>query len=177
LNRWVMEYPLHLARPFICKTDSSVNEEMVLHFVLDVVEDLEADPVAVKKLPDLAGANPDDIKLLVWASEKWRRNTFGDVDMASNTHYKPRFSDLLVIDEGSLRPLAALPEQTPHVGPARNELYGNTYVWLVDSRAVNRFKGVEAPVNYGGRMKLSVRNIYGVWFERVCEIRRLGLDI
>ncbi|KAF4482118.1 hypothetical protein CGGC5_v010001 [Colletotrichum fructicola Nara gc5] len=92
----------------------------------------------------------------------------------------PRFCDFLVIDEGSLCSLAALPDETPHLEPvsraermARNALYENSYVWLVNSRAAKRFQGVEDPVNYDGCMKLSVGDIYEAWFERAARFEDL----
>ncbi|KAF4930442.1 hypothetical protein CGCVW01_v000983 [Colletotrichum viniferum] len=97
--------------------------------------------------------------------------------METNNRYNPRFCDFLVIDEGSLRSLAALPEETPHLEPARNVLYENSYVWLIDSRAAKRFHGVEDPVNYDGCMKLSVGDIYEAWFERIARFEDSSASI
>ncbi|KAI8166565.1 hypothetical protein KHU50_006766 [Colletotrichum sp. SAR 10_65] len=146
---------------------------MARRFAVDVVEDQGGYSKALRHYPDLVGASQQDIKSLVEIFETWRGNTLGNVDMETNNRYNPRFCDFLVIDEGSLRSLAALPEETPHLESARNVLYENSYVWLVDSRAAKRFQGVEDPVNYDGCMKLSVGDVYEAWFERAARFEDL----
>ncbi|KAJ0273976.1 hypothetical protein COL940_009572 [Colletotrichum noveboracense] len=155
------------------KSDASVTKEIARRFAVDVVEDQGGHSKALRHYPNLTGASQQDIKSLVEIFETWRGNTLGDVDMETSSRYNPRFCDFLVIDEGSLRSLAALPEETPHLEPARNVLFENSYVWLVDSRAAKRFQGVEDPVNYDGCMKLSVGDIYEAWFERVARFEDL----
>ncbi|KAF6824879.1 hypothetical protein CMUS01_10055 [Colletotrichum musicola] len=180
MKRWVTQYLIHIDRLRNNKPDASVTEKMARRFVLDVVEDRGGYSEALRRHPDLTGTSQQDIKLLVNIFEAWRADTLGDVDMETLGLYNPRFCDFLVIDEGSLRSLAALPEKTPHLGPvscaermARNALYENSYVWLVDSRAAKRFQGVEGPVDYDGCMKLRVDDIYEAWFERAARFEDL----
>ncbi|KAF3812007.1 hypothetical protein GCG54_00002959 [Colletotrichum gloeosporioides] len=162
------------------KSDASVTKEIARRFAVDVVEDQGGCSKALRHYPNLTGASQQDIKSLVEIFETWRDNTLGNVDMETNSRYNPRFWDFLVIDEGSLCSLAALPKETPHLEPvsraermARNVLYENSYVWLIDSRAAKRFQGVEDPASYDGCMKLSVGDIYEAWFERVARFEDL----
>ncbi|KAI8181095.1 hypothetical protein K4K51_002089 [Colletotrichum sp. SAR 10_75] len=101
---------------------------MARRFAVDVVEDQSEYSNALRQYPNLTGASQQDIKSLVEIFETWRSNTLGDVDMETNSRYSPRFCDFLVIDEGSLCSLAALPDKTPHLEPAQNVLYENSYV-------------------------------------------------
>ncbi|KAI8238778.1 hypothetical protein K4K57_002541 [Colletotrichum sp. SAR 10_99] len=146
---------------------------MARRFAVDVVEDQGGYSKALRHYPNLTSASQQDIKSLVEIFETWRGNTLSDVDMETNSRYSPRFCDFLVIDEGSLCSLAALPDETPHLAPARNVLYENSYVWLIESRAAKRFQGVEDAVNYDGCMKLSVGDIYEAWFDRVARFEDL----
>ncbi|CAI0651010.1 unnamed protein product [Colletotrichum noveboracense] len=180
MKRWVTQYLVYIDYLRSNKSDASVTKEIARRFAVDVVEDQGGHSKALRHYPNLTGASQQDIKSLVEIFETWRGNTLGDVDMETSSRYNPRFCDFLVIDEGSLRSLAALPEETPHLEPvsraermARNVLFENSYVWLVDSRAAKRFQGVEDPVNYDGCMKLSVGDIYEAWFERVARFEDL----
>ncbi|KZL78235.1 hypothetical protein CT0861_07880 [Colletotrichum tofieldiae] len=169
LTRWVAEYLVHVNRLVNKKLDGSVNDEIARRFVLEVVETTELRELG---LFDLSTASQVDIESLVRIFETWRLSAIGTVNV--DTRKNPRFCDFLVIDEDSLRSLAALPDETPHLGPvsrterrARMGFYVDSYVWLVDSRAVNRFQGVEDGDNYEGWMKLCSDNIYEAWFEKV----------
>lgn len=117
MKRWVTQYLVHVGRLASNKPDASVTEEMARRFAVDVVEDRDGYSEALRCHPDLEGASQEDIKSLVEIFETWRADTLGDVDMENLGRYNPRFCDFLVIDEGSLRSLAALPEETPHLGP------------------------------------------------------------
>lgn len=93
------------------KSDGSVNDELGRRFIIGEV-DVDSEKL---NIPDLEKASQDDIKLLTNFFDSWLRNAVGDVD--GNTEFNiqdsARFCDFLVIDEGSLRSLAALPQETP----------------------------------------------------------------
>lgn len=117
MKRWVTQYLVYVDYLRGNKSDASVTKEIARRFAVDVVEDQGGYSKALKHYLNLTGASQQDIKSLVEIFETWRGNTLGDVDMETNSRYKPRFCDFLVIDEGSLRSLAALPEETPHLEP------------------------------------------------------------
>ncbi|KAI8227994.1 hypothetical protein K4K54_002510 [Colletotrichum sp. SAR 10_86] len=128
MKRWVTQYLVYVDYLRSNKSDASVTTEMARRFAVDVVEDQSEYSNALRQYPNLTGASQQDIKSLVEIFETWRSNTLGDVDMETNSRYSPRFCDFLVIDEGSLCSLAALPDKTPHLEPAQNVLYENSYV-------------------------------------------------
>ncbi|GJC87652.1 hypothetical protein ColLi_10490 [Colletotrichum liriopes] len=146
LTRWVAEYLVHVNRLVNKKLDGSANDEIARRFVLEVVETTELRGLG---LFDLSTASQVDIESLVRIFETWRLSAIGTVDV--DTRKNPRFCDFLVIDENSLRSLAALPDETPHLGPV--------------SRTERR--GVEDGDNYEGWMKLCSDDIYEAWFEKV----------
>ncbi|OBT63851.1 hypothetical protein VE03_06582 [Pseudogymnoascus sp. 23342-1-I1] len=178
LKRWVTQYFVHINRLVTHKSDGSVNEELGRRFILEEV-DVDSEKL---NIPDLDKASQDDIKALTDVFDSWLRSAVGDVKNIDkfNVKHSARFHDFLVIDEGSLRSLAALPKETPPLGPvnreerrARDILYCYSYVWLVDPQAVKRFQGggeYEIGDNYGrnydGWMKLCTEDIPEVWFER-----------
>jgi hypothetical protein len=116
LRRWIGHYFIHLNRLAKNKNDGSVNEELARRFIVEVVQDTASEKL---KLPDLAKANQDDIKSLTDVFEASVRNAVGNDDFTPV--YNPRFCDFLAIDEGSLRSLAALPDETPPLGPVTRE--------------------------------------------------------
>ncbi|RYP68288.1 hypothetical protein DL771_006790 [Monosporascus sp. 5C6A] len=125
-------------------------------------------------LHDLVKANQDDIKSLTNVFESWIQIAVGKVDFDPADN--PRFCNFLIIDEGSLRPLVALPDETPSLElvpreerRARSKLWAHAYVWLVDSPVVRRFQGVNDAHNYNGLMKLNPSDLPAAWFERVAR--------
>lgn len=117
LRRWVTHYFIHTNRLIKNKPDSSVNEELARRFILEVIPgDKESEKL---KLPGLSGAGQGDIKSRTGVFDAWLRNAVGSVEFAPADN--PRFCDFLVIDEGSLRSLAALPDETPPLGPVTRE--------------------------------------------------------
>lgn len=111
LRRWVTQYFIHLNRLAMNKSDGSINEELGRRFIVEVFEDADSEKL---KFPDLANASQDDIKSLTDVFDAWLRNAVGNVEV--DPVDSPRFSDFLIIDEGSLRSLAALPDETPPLG-------------------------------------------------------------
>lgn len=185
LQRWVTDYFIHENRLISSKPDASVNEELAGRFALEVVEDKET-----LNFPNLSEASQEDIGSLTQAFETWRRKALGDVEF--DLRDSPRFCDFLVIDEGALRSIAGLPNETPslelvsraerrvcHLScllqpnadflykKARYQLFEFTYVWLVDSLAVLRYQGIDDADNYNGLMKLNPSDISTAWFEKV----------
>ncbi|KAK2777867.1 hypothetical protein CKAH01_11913 [Colletotrichum kahawae] len=170
LNLWITRYFIHVNRLIKNKPDGQINEELARRFVLEVVENKALEDL---KLPNLsADTSQQDIQSLTRIFDSWRKEAVGD-----STNLDPRdnarFCDFLVIDEASLRNLAALPEETPSLEMvsraerrARHELWAGSFVWLIDSLAVKRFQGVEDADNYGGLMKLSPEDLPDAWFER-----------
>ncbi|KFZ12468.1 hypothetical protein V502_07060 [Pseudogymnoascus sp. VKM F-4520 (FW-2644)] len=167
LRRWVTQYFVHLNRLAANKSDGSVNDELGRRFIIEEV-DVDSEKLNV---PDLGKASQDDIKALTNVFYSWLRSA---VDVEGNAEFNiqdsARFCDFLVIDEGSLRSLAALPKETPPLGLVsrqerrdRDILYCYSYVWLVDSQAVKRFQGVENGDNYDGWMKLCPDDIPEAW--------------
>ncbi|KAK6224552.1 hypothetical protein QIS74_02879 [Colletotrichum tabaci] len=163
LKRWVTEYFVHLNRLITNKLDGTLNDEVARRFVLEVVE--------TEELRGHELSSKEHVESLVRIFEIWRHGATGSTDF--DTRDNPRFCDFLVIDEDALRSLAALPDETPHLGPvsradrrARIGSYIDSYVWLVDSRAVNRYQGVEDGDNYEGWMRLCSEDIYYAWFEK-----------
>lgn len=112
MKRWVTQYFIHQNRLIKYKPDASVNEELARRFILEVIEDKDSMEL---KLPDLARANQSDIETLTKVFETWRDNAVGNVEFDPLDN--PRFCDFLVIDENALRSLAALPDNTPPLGP------------------------------------------------------------
>lgn len=168
------------------KPDMTVNNELGRRSVLEVVESKELEAL---QLPDLAKATQDDIKSLTGIFDAWLLRAVGD-DLA-RPNCNPRFVDFIVVDEDSLRSLAALPEETIPLGPvtrqerrvsrqsqrglpyqtdqicqAQMDLYDEAYLWLVDSQAVRRYKGIDDAENYNGLMRLQASDIPDAWFER-----------
>lgn len=171
LTRWVAEYFVHENRLATGKSDGSVNAEVGRRFVLDVVEASENAAPVLKEHPDLSRAGQEDINALTAVFTAWVQQAVGEADV--NPAYNARFSDFLVIDEASLRSLAALPAETPSLEPvsrverrARMSLFSDAYVWLVDAQAVRRFQGVEDGDNYSGWMRMRASEIAEAWFER-----------
>ncbi|RYO97489.1 hypothetical protein DL765_011185 [Monosporascus sp. GIB2] len=171
LRRWVTQYFIHQNRLIHNKPDSSVNEEVARRFILEVFEDPNSEKL---KLPDIAKASQDDITPLTDVFEAWVHNAVGNVDFDPADN--PRFCNFLVIDEGSLRSLVALPDETPSLElvsreerRARSKLWSHAYVWLVDSPAARRFQGVNGGDNYNGWMKLNPSDLPAAWFERVAR--------
>lgn len=167
LQRWVTDYFIHENRLISSKPDASVNEELAGRFALEVVEDKET-----LNFPNLSEASQEDIGSLTQAFETWRRKALGDVEF--DLRDSPRFCDFLVIDEGALRSIAGLPNETPSLElvsraerRARYQLFEFTYVWLVDSLAVLRYQGIDDADNYNGLMKLNPSDISTAWFEKV----------
>lgn len=99
------------------KTDGSINEEL---FVLVLLED--KDSKSLRRVPDLERASQSDICSLMEVFETWVRGAVGEAATAGlDNRDNPRFCDLLVVDEGSLRSLAALPEKIPSLGPVTRQ--------------------------------------------------------
>lgn len=168
LRHWVADYFIHYLRLMANKPDMTVNNELGRRFVLEVVESKELEAL---QLPDLAKATQDDIKSLTGIFDAWLLRAVGD-DLA-RPNCNPRFVDFIVVDEDSLRSLAALPEETIPLGPvtrqerrAQMDLYDEAYLWLVDSQAVRRYKGIDDAENYNGLMRLQASDIPDAWFER-----------
>ncbi|KAK1480204.1 SCP-like extracellular protein [Colletotrichum tamarilloi] len=169
LNRWVTQYFIHANRLVMNKPDGEVNEELARRFILEVVEDKESEKL---KFPDLSIASQETIQTLTQVFEEWRRGAIGDI--SSGLGESPRFCDFLVIDEASVRSLAALPDDLPSTElvpraerRARNHIWAGVHVWLVDSLAVRRFSGTEDEDNYDGWMRLSPHDLADAWFEKV----------
>ncbi|RYP89407.1 hypothetical protein DL769_000058 [Monosporascus sp. CRB-8-3] len=124
--------------------------------------------------------------------EAWVHIAIGKVDFDPADN--PRLCNSLVIDEGSLRSLVALPDETPslelvsreerRVGRLSNLLcslskhmhgkdwskfWSHAYIWLVDSPTVRRFQGVNDADNYNGWMKPNPSDLPAAWFERVAR--------
>ncbi|ETS85605.1 hypothetical protein PFICI_03630 [Pestalotiopsis fici W106-1] len=168
LRLWVTKYFIHYGRLTENKPDGTVNFELGRRFVLEVVESKELEAL---QLPDLAKANQNDIKSLTGIFDAWLRQAVKTDEVQFNRN--PRFVDFLIIDEGSLRSLAALPEETIPLAPismqerrARTTVYGRPYLWLIDSQAVRRYQGIDDMENYNGLMKLKARDIPYAWFQR-----------
>ncbi|OBT46947.1 hypothetical protein VE00_02491 [Pseudogymnoascus sp. WSF 3629] len=108
LRRW---YLVHLNRLATNKSDGSVNEELGHRFIPEEV-DVNSEKL---NIPELNKASQDDIKALTNAFDSWLYSAIGDVkgNDEFNIQNSPRFCDFLVIDEGPLRSLAALPKETP----------------------------------------------------------------
>ncbi|KAI3540313.1 SCP-like extracellular protein [Colletotrichum abscissum] len=169
LNRWVTQYFIHANRLVMNKPDGEVNEELARRFILEVVEDKESEKL---KVPDLSIASQETVQTLTQVFEEWRRGAIGDI--SSGLRESPRFCDFLVIDEASVRSLAALPDDLPSTElvpraerRARNHIWAGVHVWLVDSLAVRRFSGTEDEDNYDGWMRLSPHDLADAWFEKV----------
>ncbi|KAK1539155.1 SCP-like extracellular protein [Colletotrichum costaricense] len=169
LNRWVTQYFIHANRLVMNKPDGEVNEELARRFILEVVEDKESEKL---KVPDLSIASQETVQTLTQVFEEWRRGAIGDI--SSGLGESPRFCDFLVIDEASVRSLAALPDDLPSTElvpraerRARNHIWAGVHVWLVDSLAVRRFSGTEDEDNYDGWMRLSPHDLADAWFEKV----------
>ncbi|KAL0779933.1 hypothetical protein CaCOL14_004417 [Colletotrichum acutatum] len=188
LNRWVTKYFIHANRLVMNKPDGEINEELARRFILEVIEDRESEKL---KIPDLSVTSQETIQALTQVFEDWRGRAIGEID--SGLGDSPRFCDFLVIDEASMRSLAALPDDMPStelvpraerrvsrmfsilpsrsseltIYQARNQIWAGVYVWLVDSAAVQRFSGTEDEDNYDGWMRLSPHDLADAWFEKV----------
>ncbi|KAI8253298.1 hypothetical protein K4K58_007254 [Colletotrichum sp. SAR11_239] len=170
LNRWITQYFIHGNRLIKNKPNGEINEELARRFVLEPVENQTLEDLKLLNLSE--DTSQRDMQSLTQVFEDWRKKAVGenaDLDPRDNT----RFCDFLVIDEASLRTLAALPEETPSLEMvsrserrARHDLWAGSFVWLIDSLAVKRFQGVEDADNYNGLMKLSPEDLPDAWFER-----------
>lgn len=108
-NRWATQYFIHLNQLLKNKPNGEINKELARRFILEVVENKALKDL---NLPNLSADTPQqDVQSLTQIFEGWRKEAVGDInfDPRDNT----RFCDFLVIDEASLRTLAALPEETP----------------------------------------------------------------
>jgi hypothetical protein len=112
LRRWVSHYFIHYIRLMEGKVEGTVNEELGRRFILEVADDSSSEKL---QPPDPERASQDDIKSLTGVFGDWLGRAVGDADIHAPSN--PRFVDFLVIDEGSLRSLAALPDETPPLGP------------------------------------------------------------
>ena len=110
LQRWVTDYFIFYTQLTCGKPDASLNKELARRFVLEVVEDKET-----LNFPNLLEASQDDIRSLTQAFETWRRKALGNVEF--DLRDSPRFCDFLVIDEGALRSIARLPNETLSLEP------------------------------------------------------------
>ncbi|KAJ0344384.1 hypothetical protein KNSL1_009416 [Colletotrichum chrysophilum] len=170
LNRWITQYFIHGNRLIKNKPNGEINEELARRFVLEPVENKTLEDLKLLNLSE--DTSQRDMQSLTQVFEDWRKKAVGenaDLDPRDNT----RFCDFLVIDEASLRTLAALPEETPSLEMvsrserrARHDLWAGSFVWLIDSLAVKRFQSVEDADNYNGLMKLSPGDLSDAWFER-----------
>lgn len=106
LNRWVSQYFIHIGRLIKENPDGTVNEELGRRFICEVIEGRELEEL---HLVDLSKASQDSIKSLVGIFEAWVLKVAGTTDFYF--HQNPRLSDFLVIDEGALRSLVALPDK------------------------------------------------------------------
>ncbi|KAK4150554.1 hypothetical protein C8A00DRAFT_36859 [Chaetomidium leptoderma] len=185
LHRWISKYLIHYERLGNDLADGRVWDELGRRFALDV----DVTQPTLADLPDdLARATHEHVRALDAVFEDWvcRCALGGGAEgpaaapAAAETaarfqrRYNPRFCDFLVVDEGALRSLAELPDETPSVESvglrerlARRALHDSAYVWLVDSRAVRRFRGTTDGENYDGLMKLSIGSLVSAWFERL----------
>jgi hypothetical protein len=179
LKLWVTRYFVHYNRLIDGKPDPSANEDIASRFVLDVLDDANtAAEIKALNLPDdLSRASQEHFRSLTRIFDTWAEGVLSntkcgvrdeDGDIIFSRRDNPRFCDFLVIDEGALRSLAALPAETPpldivpreerlvgHFSPlqvpsmlltssrARAALYSDAYVWLVDSQAVKSFDSFE----------------------------------
>ncbi|KFY50326.1 hypothetical protein V496_09401 [Pseudogymnoascus sp. VKM F-4515 (FW-2607)] len=164
------------------KSDGSTSEELGRRFILEEV-DVDSEKLNIS---DLDKASQDDIKALTNVFDSWLRSAVGDVENNDvfNVQHSARFHDLLVIDEGSLCSLTALPMETPPLGLVSREggrariiLYCDSYVWLVDPQGVKQVQGGgsdggEYGHNYDGWMKLCMNDIPEAWFERLRAFRK-----
>ncbi|KAF3025527.1 hypothetical protein E8E14_009203 [Neopestalotiopsis sp. 37M] len=173
LRLWVVDYFIYSGCIIYNKPDMTVNTELGRRFVLEVVENEELEAL---KLADLSKATRDDIESLTGIFDAWLVQTVKDDDV--NLNCNPRFTDFLVVDENALRSLAALPEETiplVHVSikerMAQRSIYGGAYLWLVDSRAVKRYEGIDDEENYNGLMKLEALQIPYAWFGEITHRR------
>jgi hypothetical protein len=127
LARWTAQYFVHANRLATGKPDGSVNEELGRRLVLEVLDDAET-VSALKGLhlpADLAAArtslagssiSQEHFETLTRLFDGWVHQTIGP-DRDDNAR-DPRFYDFLVVDEGALRSLAALPNEIPPPDPA-----------------------------------------------------------
>jgi hypothetical protein len=123
LKLWVTQYFVHYSRLIAGNRNPSANEELASRFALDVLDD--AGTVAgIKRLNlpgDLLQASQEDFKFLTRIFDNWAERVIGHVggvvhrdgELIFERGDNPRFCDFLVIDEGALRSLAALPDETP----------------------------------------------------------------
>jgi hypothetical protein len=126
LTRWITQYLVHYERMANGQPDRRVCDELGRRFVLEVI-----DVVELPGLPDdLAGgrATHEHVRALDAVFEEWvvrccgGGGEGGDATAAAvetaarfQRRYNPQFCDFLVVDEGALRSLAKLPEETPSV--------------------------------------------------------------
>ncbi|KAF6822003.1 hypothetical protein CPLU01_12281 [Colletotrichum plurivorum] len=179
LERWVVQYYVHATRfPMFGekgekwkKADGILNDYLGSRFRLDVVEDKER-----LDLQDLGKASYEDIKNLCSRFREWITSVGGDPN--EEFPISPRLYDFTVIDEGALRVLAALPEETPPLRVAatweeKREWLKESdfaYMWLIDYKAVERWDGKD-PL-FRGWGKLEPYSISNTWFQRSSRLDR-----
>ena len=126
LTRWVAQYFVHTNRLYTGKLDGSVNEELGRRLVIEVLDDAEvvsaikslhlpADLAAAKTSPSGSGSSQEHFEALTRLFNDWVHQTIGPDQEDDLTG--PRFCDFLVVDEGALRSLAALPSEIPMPDP------------------------------------------------------------
>ena len=126
LARWVAQYFVHDNRLYTGKPDGSVNEELGRRLALEVLDDAEtvsalkglhipADLAAAKTSVSGSSSSLDHFKKLTRLFDGWVHQTVGP-DRGDNIT-SPGFCDFLVVDEGALCSLAALPNEIPLPDP------------------------------------------------------------
>lgn len=127
LARWTAQYFVHTKRLANNKPDGSVNEELGRRLVLEVLDDakavsalkglsLPADLAPAKSGLASSSSSQEYFEKLTRLFDGWVHQTVGS-DRDDNA-MNPRFYDFLVIDDGALRSLAALPDEIPSPDPA-----------------------------------------------------------
>ncbi|KAL5350647.1 hypothetical protein ACLOAV_004216 [Pseudogymnoascus australis] len=116
------QYFVHINRLVTNKSDGSINEELGRRFILEEV-DVDSEKLNIS---DLDKASQDDIKSLTNVFDSWLRSAVSDGENNDefNVQHSARFHDFLVVDEGSLRSLAALPKETPPLGLGVKQFQG-----------------------------------------------------
>lgn len=94
-------------------------KSLILHYGHRFI--LEECNIDKLNIPNLDKASQDDIKALTKVFDSWLYSAVGHVDEEFNIQHSARFCDFLIIDEVSLRSLAALPKETPPLGLVSRE--------------------------------------------------------
>ena len=159
LGRWVKGYFAHYGRLYDDGSpDPTPNDDLARCFALDVLDDA-ATVAQIKELDlpgDLAQASQEHFRALTRIFDNWAEGVVGHVCGEENAYGEglyfergdnPRFCDFLVIDEGSLRSLAALPDETPPLDVVSREerLVGRTLL-VPPPLAFTAFESVISPV-------------------------------